>query len=96
MLFRSSFLWRYLAANELDCWMFVDAHMDLSSSFLEKLHAQDEYILKLTRFQNSNGESLSKIFKWALTDHVQKQLLVHGVYWLEIDERNVTELYHRA
>ena len=95
-LFRSSFLWRYLVANELDCWMFIDKHMDLSSSFLKKLHAQDDNQLKTVRFSNHNGETLTKMFHWGLSDHVPKKLKVNGRFSLEIDENNVSDLYGRA
>ena len=95
-LFRSSFLWRYLAANELDCWMCIDKHMDLSSSFLKKLHAQDETQLQTVRFYNCNGETLTKMFEWALTDHVPKKLQVNGTFSLVLDDNNVSDLYGRA
>ena len=95
-LFRGSFLWRFLAANELDCWMFIDEHMDMSSSYLKKLQAGDENILKSVRYSNTNGKNATLMYKWALTNQVPKQLQVDGSNVLKLDETIVDSLYGRA
>ena len=64
--------------------------------FLKKLHAQDDNQLKTVRFSNHNGETLTKMFHWGLSDHVPKKLKVNGRFSLEIDENNVSDLYGRA
>ena len=97
MIFRSSFLWRYLIANESDCWMFMDEHMDLSASALKKILSEDKDILQTTRLSNKNVQVFHDMYKWSFCDHVPKQFIVSGKFRLETDNNElVTKLYRRA
>ena len=95
-LFRSSFLWRFLVANDLDTWISIDRHMDMDQSELKAVEKSLPNVVTKTRLENVNGDTMSKYYKWAHNDHVPRSLEVSGMYKTKINIENVTKLYNRA